>query len=56
MSMEDAQKKLDKALKRNLSANQQPSTAVTSSPKTATSDLPSEEPIGETEEADPIDE
>jgi CarD family transcriptional regulator len=55
MSMEDAQKKLDKALKRNLSGGQQPP-AVASNPKTATSDLPSEEPIGEAEEADPIDE
>ena len=55
MSMEDAQKKLDKALKRNLIVNQQPA-AVTSNPKTETSDLPSEEPIGEAEEADPIEE
>ena len=55
MSMEDAQKKLDKALKRNLSGGQQPP-AVASNPKTTTSDLPSEEPIGEAEEADPIDE
>ena len=55
MSMEDAQKKLDKALKRNLSGGQQPA-AVSSNPKTVTSDLPREEPIGESEEADPIDE
>ena len=55
MSMEDAQKKLDKALKRNLSSGQQP-VAVTSNPKTTTSDLPNEEPISDAEEADPIDE
>jgi CarD family transcriptional regulator len=55
--MEDAQKKLDKALKRNLVGNQQPQApATTPTPKTTTTDLPTEEPIGETEEADPIDE
>ncbi len=55
MSMEDAQKKLDKALKRNLGGNQQPP-AVASNPKTVTSDLPNEEPIGDAEETDPINE
>ena len=57
--MEDAQKKLDKALKRNLVGNQQPqapATTPTPTPKTTTTDLPTEEPIGETDEADPIDE
>ena len=52
VSMEDTQKKLDKALKRNLIVNQQ-SQATAAIPKSATTDLPTEEPIGE---ADPIDE
>ena len=55
VSMEDTQKKLDKALKRNLGSGQQPQIAVTS-PKTTTNDLPTEEPIGEPEETDPINE
>ena len=55
VSMEDTQKKLDKALKRNLSSNQQPQSTVTN-PKTTTSDLPAEEPITEADEPDPIDE
>ena len=55
VSMEDAQKKLDKALKRNLIVNQQ-SQATVAIPKTTTTDLPTEEPIGEADEADPIDE
>ena len=55
VSMEDTQKKLDKALKRNLIVNQQPQ-ATTAIPKTTTTDLPTEEPIGEADEADPIDE
>ena len=55
VSMEDTQKKLDKALKRNLIVNQQ-SQATTTIPKTTTTDLPTEEPIGEADEADPIDE
>ena len=53
--MEDTQKKLDKALKRNLSTNQQ-SQATTAIAKTASTDLPNEEPIGESDDADPIDE
>ncbi len=53
VSIEDTQKKLDKALKRNLSI-QQPQTSTTASKKTT--DLPPEEPIAETEEPDPIDE
>ena len=55
VSMEDTQKKLDKALKRNLITDQKPQEEV-NNPKTATSDLPSEDPINEPEEADPIDE
>ena len=55
VSMEDTQKKLDKALKRNLIVNQQ-SQATAAVPKTTTTDLPTEEPIGEADEADPIDE
>ncbi len=56
VSLEDTQKKLDKALKRNLGGVQQP--AVTSSnPKDSpTSDLPAEEPITETDETDSVDE
>ncbi len=48
LSVEDTQKKLDKALKRNL--NKQP-TETPASQKTPTTDLPVEEPIAETEEA-----
>ena len=55
VSMEDTQKKLDKALKRNLIVNQQ-SQATAAIPKTTTTDLPTEEPIGEADEADTIDE
>ncbi len=55
VSMEDTQKKLDKALKRNLIVNQQ-SQATAAIPKSAATDLPTEEPIGEADEADPIDE
>ena len=58
VSMEDTQKKLDKALKRNLIVNQQSQTTTTI-PKTTTTDLPTEEPISdsdEADEADPIDE
>ena len=57
VSLEDTQKKLDKALKRNLSGNQQPS-ASTTNPKTSSSELPTQEPItdGDSEETDPIDE
>ena len=55
VSMEDTQKKLDKALKRNLSAGQQPQITVTT-PKNTETDLPTEEPIGEAEETDPNNE
>ncbi len=49
-SLEDTQKKLDKALKRNLGGQPQPVTAA----KTPTSELPVEEPISDNDE--PIDE
>ena len=55
VSMEDTQKKLDKALKRNLIPDQKPQEQA-NNPKTTTNELPSEDSIGETEEADPIDE
>ena len=48
LSIEDTQKKLDKALKRNI-GGQTP--AASSTAKTSTSDLPVEEPISETDEA-----
>ena len=54
-SLEDTQKKLDKALKRNLGGNQQPQ-AASATPKEATNDLPNEEPISDADETDPIDE
>ena len=54
VSLEDTQKKLDKALKRNLGGTPQP---VTATPKSATAELPTEEPIGDTDETeDPIEE
>ena len=46
-SLEDAQKKLDKALKRNLGGQTQP---VASTPKNPTTELPVEEPISDTDE------
>ena len=52
ISMEDTQKKLDKALKRNLGNNNQ--TQVSTAPKTTTTDLPTEEPVNEAEETDTI--
>jgi len=53
-SKEDTQKKLDKALKRNLqNPNAQPSPIK---PKASAAELPTEEPIAEVDEADPIDE
>ena len=54
VSLEDTQKKLDKALKRNLGGNQQPAAVATTS-KTTTSDLPTEESIGDTDESDSIE-
>ena len=47
LSLEDTQKKLDKALKRNLGSQAQ-QVAVT--PKTSTTELPVEEPISESDE------
>ena len=47
LSLEDTQKKLDKALKRNLSSQAQ---QVTATPKTSTTELPVEEPISESDE------
>ena len=47
VSLEDTQKKLDKALKRNLGGQTQPGT---SQPKTLTTELPIEEPISDTDE------
>ena len=47
LSPEDTQKKLDKALKRNVSGQTQ---AISATPKTPTADLPVEEPISETDE------
>ncbi len=47
VSLEDTQKKLDKALKRNLGGQTQP---VASTPKTPTTELPVEEPISDTDE------
>ena len=55
VSLEDTQKKLDKALKRNLGVNSQPSITPATS-KTTTSDLPTEEPLSDADEADPIEE
>ena len=47
VSLEDTQKKLDKALKRNLGIQTQP---VANAPKVPTAELPVEEPIGDTDE------
>ena len=52
--MEDTQKKLDKALKRNLRGQQAQSTPAPT--KTTSSDLSSEEPIADPDEPDQIDE
>jgi len=54
VSLENTQKKLDKALKRNLGVSQQ--SIASTEPKTTTANLPTEETIGETEETDPIEE
>ena len=48
LSLEDTQKKLDKALKRNLEGQAKPTPEVTKNP---TSDLPVEEPSSDSEEA-----
>ena len=47
VSLEDTQKKLDKALKRNLGGQAQP---VASAPKVPTTELPVEEPIADSDE------
>ena len=47
LSLEDTQKKLDKALKRNLGGQAQ---QVTATPKTSKTELPVEEPISESDE------
>ena len=48
VSLEDTQKKLDKALKRNLGVQAQP--PVTTSSKVSATELPDEEPISDTDE------
>ena len=47
VSLEDTQKKLNKALKRNSGGQTQP---IASTPKSTTSELPVEEPIGDSDE------
>jgi CarD family transcriptional regulator len=47
ISLEDTQKKLDKALKRNLSGQAQ---SIASAPKSTTTELPVEEPIADSDE------
>jgi len=47
LSLEDTQKKLDKALKRNVGGQSQ---TISATPKTTTTDLPVEEPISDTDE------
>ena len=47
ISLEDTQKKLDKALKRNLGGQTQP---IASAPKSRTTELPVEEPIADSDE------
>ena len=47
VSIEDTQKKLDKALKRNLAGQTQP---VATTPKVSTTELPIEEPVAESDE------
>ena len=47
ISQEDTQKKLDKALKRNLESQK---TSTSQTPKAQQTDLPEEEPISENEE------
>ena len=54
VSMEDTQKKLDKALKRNLGEQQGKNLAVPS--KTISADLPAEETISVNDVSDPVEE
>ena len=53
LSIEDTQKKLDKALKRNLGEQQTPTTPT---PQKPTTDLPTEETIADTDDNDSIEE
>ena len=56
VSIEDTQKKLDKALKRNVGGIQASQT-TSATQKVVNNDLPTEEtPINESDEPDPIDE
>ena len=52
ISLEDTQKKLDKALKRNLESQNKNSGPIEKNPS---SDLPVEEPISETETEEPLE-
>ncbi len=57
LSLEDTQKKLDKALKRNLTPQAQaevPPKTTSADPKQTSNDSPEQEPIGESEESDNI--
>ena len=57
ISQEDTQKKLDKALKRNLTNTQPSPVGIATTPKTTTTtELPTEEPISDADETDPIEE
>ena len=56
VSMEETQKKLDKALKRNLNNNQQVQSVTSAQKNPATSELPTEETINDSEEPEQIDE
>ena len=51
LSLEDTQKKLDKALKRNLEGQNKTQTPITKNP---TSELPDEEPISENDTEEPL--
>ena len=51
LSLEDTQKKLDKALKRNLEGQNKTQTQITKKP---TSELTEEEPISENEVEEPL--
>ena len=53
ISLEDTQKKLDKALKRNLEGQNKNVAPIEKNP---TSDLPVEEPLSETDTEAPLDE
>ena len=56
VSMEETQKKLDKALKRNLNNNQQVQSVASAQKNPATSELPTEEPINDSEDPEQIEE